>query len=49
MKETSHHIVPRDGRWVIRKINSKRAIKEGCEIAKNQRSDLFISSGLFQN
>ncbi len=48
----SQHVVPRDGKWAIRRSGSTKvtkkfdrqqdAIREGRKIARNQGADLYI-------
>jgi hypothetical protein len=50
----SQHVVPQNGRWVVRKTGSKRAtsihstqaeaVKAASRIARNQRSEVIIHS-----
>ena len=52
MPNKSQHVVPRDGRWAVRKGGSYRitrsfgtqqeAIEAARDIARNQRADLYI-------
>ena len=51
---SSQHVVPQNGKWVVRRTGNKRAtsvhntqgeaIKAASRIAKNQRSDVIIHS-----
>ena len=50
----SQHVIPQNGRWVVRKAGSKRAtsthstqaeaVKAASRIARNQRSEVIIHS-----
>lgn len=52
MAQVSQFVVPRDGKWAVRKTGSKKvtqkfatkqeAIEKGRQIAKNQRTELYI-------
>jgi Uncharacterized protein conserved in bacteria (DUF2188) len=60
MSGKGQHVVPRDGYWAVRKTGSDRvtrtfdtqgeAIRAGREIARNQRTELYIHdlSGLIR-
>lgn len=52
MSKKGQHVVPRDGKWSVRKAGSARttstydtqreAIREGRKIARNQGTELYI-------
>ena len=60
MAKNTQHVVPRDGKWAVRKSGSDRvtrtfetqreAVAAGRDIARNQRSELVIhgSDGLIR-